>query len=139
MATAGEHVKVTSIEVYTHHKAVADEYIANAGLSRQIEAILGAGIDVLPKLKAEVSSCTRQPFDFLFMDADKENNIAYFNLAVEMSQPGTGIYVDNVVRKGKLGDSETAKQDSRVAGSRALVEAVGKNEKVEAVVLQTTV
>ena len=137
MATAGEHVKITSIEVSAHHKAVAEENIANAGLSKQIEVLLGAGIDILPKLKDEVSSGTRKPFDFVFIDADKENNIAYFDLAVEMSRPGTGIYIDNVVRKGKLGDPEAAKQDSRVAASRDLVKAIGKNARVEAVVLQT--
>lgn len=137
MATAGEHVKVTTIEVDPHHKAVAEENIANAGLSERIEVLLGQGVDVLPKLRDEVLAGKRKPFDFCFIDADKQNNTTYFNLAVEMSRSGTGIYVDNVVRKGKLADAEAAKEDGRVAGSRELVEAVGKNDKVDAVVLQT--
>ena len=137
MATAGDHVRITSIEVDPHHKEVAEENIAYAGLSEQIQVVLGQGVEILPKIRDEVLSGKRKPFDFVFIDADKENNVNYFNLAVEMSRPGTGIYVDNVVRKGKLADPEAAKRDSRVAGSRNLVEAVGRNEKVEGVVLQT--
>jgi phosphopantetheine--protein transferase-like protein len=137
MATASEHLKITSVEVDPHHKEVAEENIANAGLSSQIEVVLGEGGSVLPKLKDDVLSGKRKPFDFVFIDADKANNLIYFNLAVDMARPGTGIYVDNVVRKGKLADPEAAKQDDRVAASRELVEAIGKNDKVEAVVLQT--
>lgn len=137
MASASEHVKITTVEVDPHHKAVAEENIAAAGLSNQIEVILGQGVDVLPKLRDEVVAGTRKPFDFVFIDADKPNNLTYFNLAVEMARPGTGIYVDNVVRKGMLGDPEAAKRDIRVSSTREMIEAIGKNARVEAVVMQT--
>lgn len=137
MASAGEHVKITTIEADAHHKSVAEENIANAGLENQIDVLLGQGLEVLPRLRDEVLAGKRKPFDFVFIDADKQNNVGYFNLAVEMSHSGTGIYVDNVVREGKLADPEAAKEDGRIAGSRALVEKLGNDDRVEAVVLQT--
>lgn len=137
MATAGPDVKVTSIEIDPKHKAVAEDNISAAGLSKQIEVLLGPGLEVLPKLVEEVKAGKRPLFDFVFIDADKENNLGYLNLALEMVKPRTCIYVDNVVRKGELANAEAATSDPRIAGSRKVIEAVGRDDRLEAVVLQT--
>lgn len=134
---AGKDGKVTSVEVNPHHKEVAEENIARAGFSDNIDVLLGRGIDVLTELVHEVESGKREPFDFVFIDADKENNLAYFELALRMTRARTCIYVDNVVRRGRLVDESAIKEDPRIAGTRRLIEAVGKNDKVEAVVIQT--
>lgn len=134
---AGPDTHITTIEVDPKHKEVAEENIAHAGLSGQITVLLGRGVDVLPTLLDEVKAGKRPLFDFVFIDADKQNNLAYFNLALQMVRPKTCIYVDNVVRRGLLVDETAAKEDERTIGARTLIEAVGKNEKVDAVVLQT--
>ncbi|KIW81156.1 hypothetical protein Z517_04179 [Fonsecaea pedrosoi CBS 271.37] len=135
-AGAGEDGKVTTVEVNPENKKVAEENIAHAGLSDRVTVLLGPGIEVLPALLAEVQAGKRPPFDFVFIDADKENNLAYFEYALQMTKPRTSIYVDNVVRRGLLAD-EAAKDDPRVAGARRLIEAVGKDDRVDAVVIQT--
>lgn len=135
MASTGAHV--TSVEVDEHHKRVAEENIANAGLGQQVEVILGPGLEVLPRLQKEVQAGTRSPFDFVFIDADKENNHAYLMMACEMTQPGTAFFVDNVVRKGKVADARAAETDSRVKATRQLIEDVGRDDRLEAVVVQT--
>lgn len=129
--------KITTVEVDPKHKQVAEENIAKAGLTDRITVHLGAGLDVLPKLVEEVKAGKRDPFDFIFIDADKENNLAYFDLILPAVRSRTPIFVDNVVRRGKLADETLAEADPRVAGARKLVEAVGRNEKVDAVVIQT--
>ncbi|KIV84374.1 hypothetical protein PV11_00159 [Exophiala sideris] len=134
---AGPDTHITTIEVDAHHKEVAEENIARAGLSAQITVLLGRGVDVLPTLVEEVKAGKRAPFDFVFIDADKQNNLAYFDLALQMVRPRTCIYVDNVVRRGQLVDETAIKEDPRISGTRALIEAVGKKENVDAVVLQT--
>jgi predicted O-methyltransferase YrrM len=141
-ASAGPDVHVTSVEVDPKHREVAMENIAFAGLSDRIEVILGAGLDVLPKLARAVEEGTRQKFDFVFIDADKENNWEYFQLALPIVRERTCIYVDNVVRKGNLASAEAAteaaaKGDLRIEGCRKLVENVGKDDRVEALVMQT--
>jgi predicted O-methyltransferase YrrM len=137
MATAGPDVHVTSVEVDPHHKAVAERNIANAGLTNQIEVLLGPGREVVAKLKQEVDSGKRKPFDFVFIDADKENNLHYMQTALDMSVPGTAFFIDNMVRRGKLGDAKFAKTDSTIKANREMVEAVGKDDRVEAIVVQT--
>lgn len=136
-AGGGKGAKVTTVEVSPKCKEVAEENIGHAGLGDQIDVLLGPGLEVLPELVKQVKAGKREPFDFVFIDADKENNLAYFNLSLEMTKPNTCIYVDNVVRRGKLADEAAARDDSRVAGTRKLIEAVGKIDKVDAVVIQT--
>ena len=128
---------MTSVEVNARHKEVAD-----AGLGSRVSVLLGAALDVLPILAREVETGQRPPFDFVFIDADKENNWAYFEAVLSMVRRGTCIYVDNVVRKGMLAIEEEMRRageegDRRIEGCRRLVERVGQEERVEGVVMQT--
>ncbi len=115
---------------------MAEENIAHAGLSDRITVLLGPGIEVLPKLLDEVKAGKRPPFDFGFIDADKVNNLAYFNFTMQMIKPKSLIVVDNVVRKGQVVD-ERFKDDPSIQGVRQLVEAVGQDERVDALAIQT--
>ena len=137
MATSSPHVKVTTIEIDPEIAEIARENIRFAKLEDRIELIVGAALDVLPRLATEIEQKKRERFDFSFIDADKENAWPYFDWAVKMTVPRGVVYVDNVVRKGLLADAELAKQEPIVAGIRRVVEEVGKDLRVDAVVLQT--
>lgn len=137
MASAGPDVKVTTIEVDEHHKVVAEEAIKHAGLVDRIEVLLGAGVDVLPRVREEVESGQRPKFDFTFIDADKPNNLDYFNEALAMSRSRACIIVDNVVRGGLLAD-DSAAENPGVKGAREVIGAVGKDDRLlGTTVLQT--
>jgi predicted O-methyltransferase YrrM len=103
-------------------------------LENSVEIRLGAGMGVLPDLVQQVKEGKRAKFDFVFIDADKENNWNYVDLALEMCESGACVIVDNVVRKGQLAE-ET--DDPRIAGARRVVENVGKDDRLDGVVLQT--
>ncbi|KAH9841316.1 O-methyltransferase-like protein family 3 [Teratosphaeria destructans] len=137
LASSSPEAKVTTIEIEEKNKAVAEKAIANAGLSERINVLLGAGVDVLPRLRKEIDEGRREKFRFVFIDADKENGLHYLNDAIPMCEPGSLIVVDNVVRKGSLADEEIAKFDSKTAGSRAVVEGAGRDERIESTLLQT--
>lgn len=128
MASSGPDVHVTTIEVEPSHAEVARQAVRAAGLEGRVEVLLGAGKDVLPLLRAEVEEGKRSRFDFVFIDADKENNLLYLREAVAMCRPRAAVVVDNVVRRGALASEEAAKKDVRVEGSRQVVEAVGRGE-----------
>ncbi|KAK3954750.1 hypothetical protein QBC32DRAFT_322316 [Pseudoneurospora amorphoporcata] len=68
----------------------------------------GSSLEVLNRLKKEMEEEKRPKFGFFFIDADKPNNLNYFNLAVEMALPKAMICVDNVVRSGRLIDESYA-------------------------------
>ncbi|QIX01187.1 hypothetical protein AMS68_006704 [Peltaster fructicola] len=134
LASTSHDVKVTTIEIDPKHKAVAERVLEHAGLLHRVEILLGNGVDVLQRLRAEVVTGARPRYDLVFIDADKPNNLNYFNRAVLISRSRACIIVDNVVRKGNLANEAIAQTDERVRGSREVVEAVGQH----AGVLQST-
>lgn len=137
VASASADIQIVSIEIDESRAAVARENIEFAGLSDRVELIVGAALDVLPRLMAEIEQGKRKRFDFSFIDADKANALPYFDWAVKMSVPRACIYVDNMVRKGLLANEELAKDDRNAAGIRRALEGIGKDERVEAALLQT--
>jgi predicted O-methyltransferase YrrM len=118
VASAGPDVRVTTIEINPDHAHVAELAIEHAGMSDRIEVLLGAGVEVLPKLRAEIQNGTRPKFDFVFIDADKPNNLNYYNEAIAMCRSRACIIVDNVVRRGMVADDRAADEDERVMGAR---------------------
>ena len=137
MASATPQTKVTSIEVDPTNRDIALQSIRHAGLEDRVELLLGAGTDILRRIRKEVEAGRRETFDFVFVDADKQNNLNYITDAIPMCRSGAMLIVDNVVREGKLVDEDMAKADGRVAGSRQVVEAAGKDPRLECSLVQT--
>jgi predicted O-methyltransferase YrrM len=136
LATSGSDVKVTSLEIDPNSIAVSKKHFDWAGVSDKIEVIEGAAMDTFPSLVQEVKDGKKPKFDFIFIDANKENNLDYFNYALEMSHVGTCIIIDNVVRRGRVVSETEAQKDTAVAGTRRAIDGVGKNPRVDATILQ---
>ena len=122
--------RVISLEADPKHAEVARANIARAELDTRVEVRLGMALDLLPGL-AEGA----ERFDFVFIDADKPNNAAYFDWALKLSRPGSIIVVDNVVRGG---DVIAADSDSpTVHGVRHFLERLAAEPRVSATAIQT--
>lgn len=89
-----------------------------------MEIILGAALDVLPKLAAE-----GKKFDLVFIDAAWEEQWEYFQWAVKLTRGNGCIYVDNVVRE--------LLEHENVGENESLVTKVGREEKVIATLVST--
>ena len=123
--------KLVTLEYEPKHADVAKTNIARAGLGEVVEIRLGRAIETLPKLQAE----GRGPFDFIFIDADKPSNPDYFAWALKLSQPGSVIVIDNVVRSGAVTDASST--DVSVQGVRKLNEMIAAEPRVSATAIQT--
>jgi predicted O-methyltransferase YrrM len=123
--------QVVSLEYDPHHATVARANIARAGLSERVDLRVGVALDTLPRLEAEGGD----PFDLIFIDADKPNNAAYLRWAVKLSRPGSVIIGDNVVRDGEIVDAHNT--DASVRGARALFDALAAEPRLSATALQT--
>lgn len=123
--------QITTIEVDPHHADVARKNIDNAGLSGKVKLITGKALEVLPTLIAEKA----EPFDMIFIDADKPPYVDYFEYALQLSRPGTLIICDNVIREGKVLDENSS--DEKVKGVQRLNKMLSGNKKVTATILQT--
>ena len=120
--------QLITLEYDPRHADVARANIARAGLADRVEVRVGRAIEALPGLVVD------EPFDLIFIDADKPSTADYFRWALKLSRPGTVIVVDNVVRDGRLVD---ANGDGDVQGMRRFLEAAANEGRVEGTVLQT--
>jgi predicted O-methyltransferase YrrM len=127
----GADGRLVTLEFEPKHFEVAKANLARAGLSERVDQRLGAALDTLPKLETEGAG----PFDFVFIDADKQNCAPYFDWALRMSRPGTVMVVDNVIREGEVANAATT--DPMVQGIRRFNEAVAAEPRVMATTVQT--
>lgn len=123
--------RLVTLEFDPKHFDVAKANLERAGLAKQVEQRLGPAIETLPKLAKE----KKGPFDFIFIDADKERTAEYFGWAVRLAAPGAVIVVDNVVREGHV--AKATDRDPRVQGIRRFLEAAAADPRVTATTLQT--
>ncbi|HEY7090091.1 MAG TPA: O-methyltransferase, partial [Tepidisphaeraceae bacterium] len=77
--------RLITLEFDPKHADVARANISRAGLAEVVEIRVGLAIEALPKLAAE----KREPFDLIFIDADKPSNCDYFQWALKLSRPGS--------------------------------------------------
>ncbi|CAG7939257.1 unnamed protein product [Penicillium salamii] len=136
-AMTSPDTKVTTIEADSGFANVARQNIETAGLSQRIEILEGLGTTVLQSIREEVQRGLREKFDFIFIDANKQDNLAYFNAAMDVSKDRAVIIVDNVVRNGMVVSAEEAEKDDRVKGTRELIDVIGKLKGIEATAIQT--
>ncbi|MBS0380021.1 MAG: O-methyltransferase [Proteobacteria bacterium] len=125
-----EEGRLVTLEIDPKHADVAEANFRHAGLAQRIELRRGPALQSLQQLRAQGGA----PFDFTFIDADKVNNLAYFRAALELSRPGSLIVVDNVVREGAI---VAERRDAAAQASRDLIQAIGKDARVTATVIQT--
>ena len=123
--------RVVTIEYDPHHAEVARATFARAGLRDSVELLEGAALDVLPRLVAERG----EPFDLVFVDADKPALPEYFTWSLKLIRPGGLIIVDNVIREGAVADASSA--DPSVQGVRRMNELVAAEPRVSATTIQT--
>jgi predicted O-methyltransferase YrrM len=122
--------RVVSLEFDPAHAEVARKNFERAGLEDRIEVIVGAALDSLPKLAER-----GETFDMFFIDADKENNVAYVEWAIKLGHPGSVIVVDNIARMGRVLDP--AADDHQARAVRAMFDMMGQNPRLDAAAIQT--
>ncbi|QHW34033.1 O-methyltransferase [Paenibacillus rhizovicinus] len=123
--------KLVTLELDPKHAQVAQANIALAGLSRLVEIRVGVALEQLAKLEEEGT----EPFDLIFIDADKPSNPAYLQWALRFSHPGTVIVGDNVVRDGEIINRHST--DPRVQGIRTFYDMLAAEPRISATAIQT--
>lgn len=124
---AGPQGRVVTLEYEPRHAEVARANLERAGVADRVEVIVGAALDTLPTL-------SDGPFDLVFIDADKENYVAYLEWAVRLARPGALIVADNVVREGQILDPQHNAQAQAV---RETLRLMGEHPRLDTAVIQT--
>lgn len=107
-----EHGRLVCCDSSAEWTQIAQQYWAQAGLEARIDFRLQPALDTLQQLlDAGEAGC----FDFVFIDADKQNYEAYYERSLELLRPGGLIAVDNTLWSGDVADP-----DNNDPGTRAI-------------------
>ncbi len=120
---------VVSIEAEPVNAEIARANLAAAGVADRVQVRVGRAEHVLPGLVGD------DPFDLVFIDADKESNTLYLDWAARLGRPGTVVVVDNVGRAGEVANPEST--ESHVLGTRRGLEMLRDDDRFDATALQT--
>jgi predicted O-methyltransferase YrrM len=127
---AGPDGRVVTLEYDARHAEVARANLARAGVDDRVEVIVGAALDSLPVLAER-----GERFDMFFIDADKENNVAYVRWAIELATQGALIVIDNIARSGRVLDP--AADDLQARAVRDMFEMMGTHPRLDTAAIQT--
>ena len=108
--------KIFTIDRNEELLKIQNKYFEESGNRDKIVQLTGNAIDILDNLN--------QTFDLIFIDADKENYIKYFQLVSEKLNPYGIIISDNVLWSGKVveGDNNDEETDTLKKFNRILNE-----------------
>ncbi|MEZ4221101.1 MAG: class I SAM-dependent methyltransferase [Polyangiaceae bacterium] len=116
---------LVACDVSEEFTSVARRYFAKAGLGTKIDLRLAPAEQTLQALLASGAAGS---FDFAFIDADKPNYDAYYELCLQLLRPGGLVAVDNALWGGDVADPSNHEVDTEAL--RALNEKLGKDPRV---------
>jgi caffeoyl-CoA O-methyltransferase len=116
--------RVVTCDVDPDAQAIARRYAEEAGVADRIDYRLGPGLETMRSLEG--------PFDLVFVDADKEGYLDYYEAALPLLADDGLIVADNVLWSGRVAEDDP---DERTRTIMAFNEHVRNDERVVAVML----
>ena len=115
--------KLVTVDNSDEFLPLAEKYWKMAMIDSKIESIIGAGVEVMQSMIDR-----QQSFDFIFIDADKNNYPSYYELALQLLRPNGIIIIDNMLWHGDVADEN--KNDSQTNTIRDLNQKIKKDKRV---------
>ncbi len=116
--------KIIAVDNSDEFLKMAEKYWKMAMVDSKIESVIGAGVEVMQ------SMIDRQHFfDFIFIDADKNNYPNYYELALKLLRPNGIIIIDNVLWHGDVADEN--KNDTQTNTIRDLNKKIQQDERID--------
>jgi caffeoyl-CoA O-methyltransferase len=117
--------RILALDVSKDYTDRARGYWREAGVEDRIDLRLGPGVESLDALIA----ANAEPFDFVFIDADKGNYDNYYERALTLTRPGALIAFDNMLWSGAVADPAVTDPDT--SALRALNAKIHADERVD--------
>ena len=119
-----EHGKLITIDNSDEFLSMAEKYWKMAKQETKIESIIGDGVDVLQSMIDR-----QQSFDFIFIDADKNNYPHYYELSLKLLKPNGILIIDNMLWHGDVADEN--KTDKQTITIRELNKKIQRDERID--------
>jgi len=113
--------KIYSVDINPEHRQIQEKYLEASGFRNKVTLLQGNALEVIPTID--------EHFDFVFMDADKENYPAYYELIKSKLNPNALIIADNVLWSSKVLDPK--ENDKETTGIRAFNKLVQEDSSSE--------
>ncbi|MDQ1621438.1 MAG: hypothetical protein QOE19_4007 [Actinomycetota bacterium] len=117
--------RIVTCDISEEHVAIARRHIADSPFADRIEIKVGPALESIAALEG--------PFDLVFIDADKENYLAYYEAVLPKLAPDGVIAADNVLWSGRLLDENDTSEATQAL--REFNDRIVADERVEAVML----
>lgn len=117
--------KLVTIDVNEELAARVQSYFDASSFSKQIRYVISPALELIPSLQEE--------WDIVFIDADKQNYIEYYEMVLPLVKTGGYVILDNVLWSGKVAESD--KNDKDTVLLRKLNDLIHEDDRVEEVLL----
>ncbi len=117
--------KLVACDVSEEWTAIARRYWQQAGVANKVDLRLAPALETLEQLLAAGQA---EAFDFIFIDADKESYLNYYEQSLQLVRPGGLIAIDNVLWSGRVANGQL--QDKSTMAIRALNEKLHHDQRV---------
>jgi len=118
-----ERGEIHTIDINEELEDMVRPHLEKAGYSEQIHFHIGNALDIIPDLD--------DPFDLVFIDADKTNYSNYYDLIIDRLPAGAFIIADNVLWSGKVLDENEIKKDPDTEAIAAFNEKIEVDDRVQ--------
>lgn len=121
--------EVVTLELDQKHADVARKNLDRARVGSRVRIEVGPAVDTMLRMIDR----REQPFDLIFIDADKPGYSRYLDLSVNLSRTGTVILADNLIRDGAVMDPNVEDENARAA--RAFNEKLSAHPRLESIII----
>ncbi len=122
--------KIIACDVNEEWTAIARKHWKMAGVEKKIDLRLAAATETLDKLLADRGA---GKYDFVFIDADKPNYLAYYERCLKLLRVGGLIAIDNTLWSGDVVNA--AKTDENTVAIRAVNDALRDDDRIDLALL----
>jgi predicted O-methyltransferase YrrM len=117
--------RIICCDISEEWTAIGKPFWKKAGVEKKIDLRIAPALETLKKLKG--------PFDFVFIDADKENYLNYYERCLKLVRRGGLIAIDNVLWSGEVANEKA--QDATTVALRKFNDKLHKDKRVDLVML----
>ncbi len=121
--TKGGHLH--TIDKNEERQDFVQSFIDRSAFAQQITQHIGNAMEVIPQLN--------ESWDLVFIDADKENYLNYYNLIMPTLKSGSYILADNILWSGKVVDKSALDKDTNLL--RAFNKQITEDNRIENILL----
>lgn len=122
----GEEAELHTFEVFDENEDFLKKWLGGSPYKDRIHLHIGDALQLVPQMK--------ECWDFAFIDADKREYVAYYEMLLPLMRPGGYIVADNTLWYGHVLE-EPRESDAQTRGVQAFNDLVASDSRVEKVIL----